>query len=76
MTITKSQQNVNLDEVRFNNGMVFFTKCYHYENGSLVNIDYIKTDIRSHVSIQQAIYIYKDEKSIIKAIKRYKAMVE
>ncbi len=76
MTITKSQQNVSLDKVEFDNGMVFFTKHYHYENGNLVNIDYSRTDTRSHISMQQAIHIYKDEQSVLRAIKRYKEMAK
>ena len=68
----RSQQNVKLDEVKFENGMVFFTKHYHYENGILVKIDYSRVDIRSHVSMQQSMHIYKDEQSVMRAIKRYK----
>ena len=72
MTITRSQQNVSLDKVEFDNGTVFFTKHYHYENGNLVKIDYSRVDTRSHISMQQAIHIYQDEQSVMRAIKRYK----
>jgi hypothetical protein len=76
MTITKNHQDVSLYKVEFDNGMVFFTKHYHYENGNLVNIDYSKIDARSHISMQQAIHIYKDEQSVLRAIKRYEEMAK